>query len=135
MAHETLIPFTGVIATEPQLRWTTGDKPAPVLSFLVVSDSTRYDPKAGERGEWVKRNSTSLYVSLWRNPEQAEQVLRTGMAVIIHGELWTEPIEKETGDGRTETEYRTRFEAQHIGPDLTARTQATRAFWERITSM
>lgn len=134
MAHETRIPFNGVIVTDPVLRWTTGDKPRPVLSFLVASDSTRYNARAGERGQWEKHRSTSLFVSLWRNPEAAERILSKGVAVVIYGELWTETIETQTGDGRTETEYRTRLIADHIGPDLTASTQATQALIERITA-
>lgn len=133
MAHETLMTINGVIATDPQLRWTTGDSPHPVLSFLVASDSTRYNPKAGERGEWEKRRTTSLYVSLWRNPEQAEQVLTKGLAVLVHGELWTETVETRRHDGGMDREFRTRLEALHIGPDLTARTEATRALWSRLT--
>lgn len=132
MAHETLIPMTGVISTDPVLRWTTGDDPKPVLSFLIVSDSQRFNRRAGERGEWEKRRSTSLFVSLWRNPEQAERVLRQGMAVIVYGELWTQVKETKRGDGGVDAEYQTRLEALHIGPDLTARTTATRAFWDSV---
>lgn len=132
MAHETLIPMTGVISTDPVLRWTTGDDPKPVLSFLIVSDSQRFNRRAGERGEWEKRRSTSLFVSLWRNPEQAERVLRQGMAVIVYGELWTQVKETTRGDGGVDAEYQTRLEALHIGPDLTARTTATRAFWDSV---
>lgn len=132
MAHETLITMTGVISTDPVLRWTTGDDPKPVLSFLIVSDSQRFNRRAGERGEWEKRRSTSLFVSLWRNPEQAERVLRQGMAVIVHGELWTQVKETTRGDGGVDAEYQTRLEALHIGPDLTARTTATRAFWDSV---
>lgn len=132
MAHETLITMTGVISTDPVLRWTTGDDPKPVLSFLIVSDSQRFNRRAGERGEWEKRRSTSLFVSLWRNPEQAERVLRQGMAVIVYGELWTQVKETTRGDGGVDAEYQTRLEALHIGPDLTARTTATRAIWDSV---
>lgn len=128
-----MLTMTGVIATDPQLRWTTGENARPVLSFLLVSDSTRFNPKAGERGEWETRRSTSLWVSLWRDPKVAEQILTKGMAVIVVGELFTETIEHQRHDGGTDTEYRTRLEAQHLGPDLAGRTEATRTFWTSTT--
>lgn len=98
------ITFTGNLADNPQLRFTTTG--VPVAELVVIENRRRRD----DAGEWVDDEPNRFRVKAWRQTaENIAESLTKGASVTVTGWIKTERWEdKDTGENRY---------AQHVEAD------------------
>lgn len=108
MAH---IEFTGNLADEPEIRFTSNGR--QVTRLRVIENRRRQDP---ETGQWEDAEPNVFRVQAWRSlGENAGESLHTGHTVTVTGHIVTDRwTDKETGRDRTAQVV----VADRIGPDL-----------------
>lgn len=105
--NDIYMTVIGNIATD--LRSTTTEGGVAVTSFRVASKPRRYGPNG-----WVDGHTSFVTVKCWRGlADNANDSLRKGQPVIVHGRVTVRPWER---DGRTGTSVD--IDADAIGHDL-----------------
>lgn len=114
MALNSIIYFTGNLATDVELRFTPNGK--AVANFQVAQTNRKFDRTTNQ---WVDDGDPNFYrCSVWsRTAENAAESLVKGSPVIVIGRLKSEKyIDRKSGEKRTSYNN---VEVDAIGPDLT----------------
>ncbi|MGH8894363.1 MAG: single-stranded DNA-binding protein [Actinomycetes bacterium] len=107
--NETVITVMGNVATEPELRITSGG--VRVVGFRMASTERRYDKALNG---WRDGDTIFYSVSCWRNTgDNALESVVVGQPLIVHGKLRNNAYEKD-GQARTSLE----IEAYSLGHDI-----------------